>query len=70
MVTATLKDREILLLVIFPVILTGEAAVKMWKHVSAGRFRSTSQAAEAIDCLDSLVRDQLPQRLYDAEVLG
>ena len=26
------------------------------------------KAAEAIDCLDTLVRDQLPQRLYDAVV--
>ena len=26
------------------------------------------EAAEAIDCLDTLVRDQLPQRLYDAVV--
>ena len=28
------------------------------------------EAAEAIDCLDTLVRDQLPQRLYDALVPG
>ena len=28
------------------------------------------EAAEAIDCLDTLVRDQLPQRLYDAVVPG
>ena len=28
------------------------------------------EAAEAIDCLDMLVRDQIPIRLYDAIVLG
>ncbi len=28
------------------------------------------EAAEAIDCLDTLVRDQLAQRLYDAVVPG
>ena len=28
------------------------------------------EAAEAIDCLDTLVRDQLPQRLYEAVVPG
>ena len=28
------------------------------------------ETAEAIDCLDTLVRDQLPQRLYDAVVPG
>ena len=28
------------------------------------------EAAEAIDCLDTLVRDQVPQRLYDAVVPG
>ena len=28
------------------------------------------EAAEAIDCLDTLVRDQLPQRLYDAVGAG
>ena len=28
------------------------------------------EATEAIDCLDTLVRDQLPQRLYDAVVPG
>ena len=28
------------------------------------------EAAEAIDCLDTLVRDQIPIRLYDAVVLG
>ena len=28
------------------------------------------EAAEAIDCLNTLVRDQLPQRLYDAVVSG
>ena len=28
------------------------------------------EAAEAIDCLDTLVRDQIPQRLYDAVVPG
>ncbi len=28
------------------------------------------EATEAIDCLDTLIRDQLPQRLYDAAVPG
>ncbi len=28
------------------------------------------EAAEAIDCLDTLIRDQIPIRLYDAIVLG
>ena len=28
------------------------------------------EAAEAIDCLDTLVRDQIPIRLYDAVVPG
>ena len=28
------------------------------------------EAAEAIDCLDTLVRDQLHQRLYDAVIPG
>ncbi len=28
------------------------------------------EAAEAIDCLDTLVRDQIPQRLSDAVVPG
>ena len=28
------------------------------------------EAAEAIDCLDTLVRDQIPQRLYEAVVPG
>ncbi len=28
------------------------------------------EAAEAIDCLDTLVRDQIPIRLYDAIVPG
>ncbi len=28
------------------------------------------EAAEAIDCLDMLVRDQIPIRLYDAIILG
>ena len=28
------------------------------------------EAAEAIDCLDTLVRDQLPQPLYEAVVPG
>ena len=28
------------------------------------------EAVEAIDCLDTLVRDQLPQRLYEAVVSG
>ncbi len=28
------------------------------------------EAAEAIDCLNTLVRDQLPQHLYDAVVPG
>ncbi len=28
------------------------------------------EATEAIDCLDTLVRDQIPIRLYDAIVLG
>ena len=31
---------------------------------------SLHEAAEAIDCLDTLVRDQLPQRLYEAVVPG
>ena len=26
------------------------------------------EAAEAIDCLDTLIRDQIPQRLYDAVI--
>ncbi len=29
-----------------------------------------NEAAEAIDCLDTPVRDQIPIRLYDAVVLG
>ena len=28
------------------------------------------EAAEAIDCLDTLVRDQIPIRLYDAVIPG
>ncbi len=28
------------------------------------------EAAEAIDCLDTLIRDHIPQRLYDAVVPG
>ena len=28
------------------------------------------EAAEAIDCLDTLIRDQIPIRLFDAIVLG
>ncbi len=28
------------------------------------------EAAEATDCLDTLVRDQIPQRLYEAVVPG
>ena len=28
------------------------------------------EAAGAVDCLDTLVRDQIPQRLYDAVVPG
>ena len=28
------------------------------------------EVPEAIDCLDTLVRDQIPIRLYDAIVLG
>ena len=28
------------------------------------------EAAEVVDCLDTLVRDQIPIRLYDAIVLG
>ncbi len=28
------------------------------------------EAAEAVDCLDTLARDQIPQRLYDAVVPG
>ncbi len=28
------------------------------------------EVAEAIDCLDTLVRDQIPQRLYEAVVPG
>ncbi len=32
--------------------------------------RALDEAAEAIDCLDTLVRDQILQRLYDAVVPG
>ncbi len=28
------------------------------------------EAAEAIDCLDTLIQDQIPQRVYDAVVPG
>jgi hypothetical protein len=35
--------------------------------IETGAFH---EAAEATDCSDTLVRDQLPQRLYDAVVPG
>ena len=37
------------------------------RRIEAGELH---EAAEVVDCLDALVREQIPIRLYDAIVLG
>ncbi len=48
----------------------GEDAAELRAILRLIETGALHEAAEAIDCLDTLVRDQIPIRLYDAIVLG